>query len=116
MLIKSAFLALLTTAAVANGFAPRPFAVSRGGSLPMSTAEGTKTEGKKAENAPPEHLGWDSHKPVVRNVPEQANSLWTNCFGLDSFCIPHLLCVVKCRMKSPTASSEKGTALTETSP
>ena len=68
MFMKSAFLALLTTAAVANGFAPRSFAVSRGGSLPMSTAEETKTEGKKAKNAPPEHLGWDSHKPVVRDA------------------------------------------------
>jgi hypothetical protein len=24
-----------------------------------------KTNGKKAENAPPVNIGWDSHKPVV---------------------------------------------------
>ena len=35
-------------------------------SLSMSTVEATKTEGKKAgPNAPPTHIGWDSHQPMV---------------------------------------------------
>ena len=35
-------------------------------SLPMSTTEEPKTEGKKAgDDAPPVNIGWDSHKPVV---------------------------------------------------
>lgn len=36
-------------------------------SLPMSTTEEPKVEGKKAgKDAPPVSIGWDSHKPVVR--------------------------------------------------
>jgi len=79
MLFKVAFLSWLSVVTVANGFAAprhaaaRPFAVSnvpRAGaassssSLSMSTTEEPKTEGKKAVDAPPTHLGWDSHKPV----------------------------------------------------
>ncbi len=42
--------------------------VSSKSSMSMSTTEKATetTEGKKAENAPPTHLGWDSHKAVVR--------------------------------------------------
>lgn len=40
----------------------------RNTSISMSTTEKATetTEGKKAVNAPPTHLGWDSHKAVVR--------------------------------------------------
>lgn len=87
MLFKSAFVLLLANS-VANGFSPvMPAMATRGGSLPMSTAEANDTdaskmqetarrtmmaarlqkqEGKKAGNdAPPVNIGWDSHKPVV---------------------------------------------------
>lgn len=101
MRFTGTLLALLSTAVVANGFAPlRPVAFARGGrsvmccffvlsccecfmvqgsadffafslcwsfSHSMSTTEETKVEGKKAgPDAPPTHLGWDSHNPVVR--------------------------------------------------
>mmetsp|Transcript_53331 Transcript_53331/g.129638 ORF Transcript_53331/g.129638 Transcript_53331/m.129638 type:complete len:403 (+) Transcript_53331:96-1304(+) len=79
MLFKVAFLSWLSVVTVANGFAaprhaaarpfavsnvPRAGAVSSSSSLSMSTTEEPKTEGKKAVDAPPTHLGWDSHKPV----------------------------------------------------
>ena len=87
MLFKSAFVLLLANS-VANGFSPvMPAMATRGGCLPMSTAEANDTdaskmqetarrtmmaarlqkqEGKKAGNdAPPVNIGWDSHKPVV---------------------------------------------------
>jgi hypothetical protein len=32
----------------------------------MSTTEEPRTEEKKAVGAPPTHLGWDTHNPVVR--------------------------------------------------
>ena len=47
-------------------------------SLPMSTKEKeeTKTEGKKAgADAPPTHLGWDTHNPVVRRGFAQVERL-----------------------------------------
>ena len=47
-------------------------------SLPMSTAEEEKVEekvaGKKAENAPPVNIGWDSHKAVVSRFEGSALS------------------------------------------
>jgi hypothetical protein len=39
----------------------------------MSTTEEPKTEGKKAVNAPPTHLGWDSHNPVVSDLKVYRN-------------------------------------------
>ena len=71
MYIGTALLAFLAAAAHgADGFAPpsnfatRSSAVS---SLAMSTKEkeATKAE-KKNEDAPPVHIGWDSHEAVVR--------------------------------------------------
>ena len=69
----SALLTALSVCVVADAFAPHSrYALMRGGGggLPMSaTAEESKTEGKKAGNdAPPVHLGWNSHKPVVRQT------------------------------------------------
>jgi hypothetical protein len=29
-----------------------------------------KTNGKKAEDAPPVNIGWDSHKPVVSSIDD----------------------------------------------
>eukprot|EP00428_Durinskia_dybowskii_P028643 CAMPEP_0170242944 /NCGR_PEP_ID=MMETSP0116_2-20130129/21245_1 /TAXON_ID=400756 /ORGANISM="Durinskia baltica, Strain CSIRO CS-38" /LENGTH=389 /DNA_ID=CAMNT_0010493793 /DNA_START=28 /DNA_END=1197 /DNA_ORIENTATION=+ len=71
MRFTGTLLALLSTAVVANGFTPlRPVAFARGGSHSMSTTEEAKVEGKKAgPDAPPTHLGWDSHNPVDE-VPE----------------------------------------------
>jgi hypothetical protein len=43
----------------------------------MSTTEEPKVEGKKAVDAPPTHLGWDSHNPVVcfLVVVERSNNI-----------------------------------------
>jgi hypothetical protein len=67
MKFPSLLVAIFSVCAVADAFVPRsrPALVRGGGSgLPMSTTE--KTEGKKApKDAPPTHLGWDTHKAVV---------------------------------------------------
>jgi hypothetical protein len=67
----SALLTIFSVCVLADAFVPRSRpALMRGGGngLPMSaTAEEPKTEGKKAgEDAPPTHLGWNSHMAVVR--------------------------------------------------
>ena len=105
MRFSCAFLAMLSSVVVANGFAPiRPAAFTRGGryvkkcakvqtadpistethtlfhpfySLPMSTTEEPKTEGKKAgDDAPPVNIGWDSHKPVVSHFVASRRKFW----------------------------------------
>jgi len=69
MRVVSTCLTILSAASLAQAFSPvRPSSLARGGSQLHSTTE--KTEGKKAgKDAPPEHLGWDSHQ-AVENIPD----------------------------------------------
>ena len=65
---SSLLLTIFSVCAIADAFVPRSPSLVRGGGL-FSTAEkeDQKTEGKKAgKDAPPTHLGWDSHQAVVR--------------------------------------------------
>jgi hypothetical protein len=155
MLFKTAFVALLSTVAVVNGFAPpRPLAVSRGGrcvcffcrlvelmvvtrlklhshtpcndyffwlcSLPMSTTEEPKVEGKKAVDAPPTHLGWDSHNPVVcfLVVVERSNNIIKSLSSMTQQNTNNLtICFYFVyRTQSPTVWSEKATVPMEIIP
>jgi len=72
MKIAAALIALVATASCdAFGVPSKHFAAVRGGeSKLMSTTDAAATEGKKASSdAPPAHLGWNSHE-AVDTVPE----------------------------------------------